>query len=96
MMSNMSPPPQPPYGYHPPQPPPGYPQPPQGFLYPPLFQTPQLVTNPARMSQAEKIVHAILIICTFGLWLPVYMSRKRSFKGRTITNVYQPRSARTR
>ena len=53
-------------------------------------------TRPVRMSQAEKVVHAILIICTFGLWLPVYLSRKRSFRGRTITTGYQSGSARAR
>jgi len=29
------------------------------------------------MPQGEKIGHAVLILCTFGLWYPVYRSRLR-------------------
>lgn len=42
--------------------------------YPPR----QAVTRRKPLSKAEKIAHAFLIICTFGLWFPVYWYRKRS------------------
>ena len=44
-------------------------------------------TRPVHMSQFEKVAHALMIIFTAGLWLPVYLSRKRSLRGRTVTTV---------
>ena len=36
------------------------------------------VTRRQPLSQTEKIFHAFMIICTLGLWTPVYWHRKRS------------------
>ena len=38
------------------------------------------------MSQPEKIVHAVLILCTFGLWYPVYHTRKKQIE--RVTRFY--------
>ena len=43
------------------------------------------VTRPVRMSQLEKTGHAVMIVCTLGLWLPVYWIRKARFKGVSVT-----------
>ncbi len=43
------------------------------------------VTRPVHLSRAEMAVHGVLILCTFGLWLPFYLARKRSVKGKTVT-----------
>jgi hypothetical protein len=37
------------------------------------------------MHQAEKIVHAVLILCTCGLWFPFYWSRKRAIERTSVT-----------
>lgn len=42
-------------------------------------------TEPVRMGQLERIAHAVAIVLTCGLWIPVYWVRKRSLKGKTIT-----------
>jgi len=36
------------------------------------------VTRRHHMSKGEKIAHSVLIVCTLGLWFPVYWIRKRS------------------
>ena len=49
----------------------------------------QLVyTTKTGMPQGEKIVHALLILCTFGLWYPMYRSRLRYHRenARTYTS----------
>ena len=35
------------------------------------------VTHRGEMSPLETIGHAFLILCTCGLWVPVYLARKR-------------------
>jgi hypothetical protein len=40
------------------------------------------------MSAAEGIFHGVMIICTVGLWYPVYRHRKNRLA--RITNVYLP------
>jgi hypothetical protein len=42
------------------------------------------ITVRGHMHPAEKVAHAVLIVCTFGLWLPFYLVRKRAFE-RTIS-----------
>jgi hypothetical protein len=45
------------------------------------------VTVQGHMHQAEKILHAVLILCTCGLWVPVYWSRKRA--ARRVSTTYE-------
>jgi hypothetical protein len=40
------------------------------------------------MGATEGILHACMIVCTFGLWYPVYKHRRNKL-ART-TNVYMP------
>jgi hypothetical protein len=68
-----------PRGYHP------QPQPPYGY-YPPPVQVnviqnahgPRMAVTRGRLGSLEELFHWTMIICTCGLWLPVYLSRKRS------------------
>lgn len=71
------------------QPPPGYyPPPPQGYWPPqqPPVQVnviqnangPYLAVTQGQLGIFEELFHWTMIICTCGLWLPVYLSRKRS------------------
>ena len=37
-----------------------------------------------RMSAAEAVFHWIMILCTFGLWTPLYLTRKRKLERTTV------------
>ena len=47
---------------------------------------PVYTTVKGRLSQPEKILHTVLIMCSGGLWYPVYWSRKR--KAERVTTTY--------
>lgn len=76
----------PPPGWQPrqpqyPQQPPPYP-PPQVFVQQ-VNQGPRSAVTRRPMSIAEGIFHAFMIVMTCGLWIPVYLARRRSLK--TVT-----------
>jgi hypothetical protein len=43
------------------------------------------VTVKGHMHQGEKLVHAVLIMLTLGLWLPFYLTRKRAIERTSTT-----------
>jgi hypothetical protein len=63
----------------------GQPQPPYGY-YPPPVQVnviqnahgPRVAVTQGKLGLIEELFHCMMIVCTCGLWLPVYLSRKRS------------------
>jgi hypothetical protein len=63
--------PQPPYGHYPP------PQPVQVNVQQNAYGPRKAVTQ-GKLGYAEEAFHWLMIIGTCGLWLPVYLSRKRS------------------
>lgn len=46
----------------------------------PAYQT---VRN--EMSQPERLLHAVLIMVTLGVWTPFYWARKRSIRRTSVT-----------
>ena len=46
----------------------------------PVYRTVQ-----GHMSQPEKLLHTVLIMCTLGLWWPFYLIRKRQIKRTSTT-----------
>jgi uncharacterized membrane protein len=47
------------------------------------------VTREARMSTGESLVHAVLMLVTFGLWIPVYAARKRDIRHKPRVTTYE-------
>jgi hypothetical protein len=45
----------------------------------------QVIKSKHGMSAAEGMVHAVLIVCTAGLWLPVFLARKHAVDRTTTT-----------
>jgi hypothetical protein len=43
------------------------------------------ITVRGHMHPAEKAAHALLILCTFGLWVPFYLIRKRVIERNAAT-----------
>ena len=47
---------------------------------------PRGAVTQGKLGYGEEIFHWTMILCTCGLWLPVYLSRKRS--KRSVTRLY--------
>jgi len=45
----------------------------------------EAVTIAQRMPLAERLVWAVLVPCSLGILLPVYLRRKRDYKRRSVT-----------
>lgn len=46
------------------------------------------VTTEGHIGAPEMLAHALLIICTCGLWYPVYRARKTRAERRSVTRHY--------
>lgn len=57
------------------------------MTYPPNSQPPgpREAVTVTGMGHWEKLLHGTLIVCTGGLWLPVYLVRNSRAKRRSVT-----------
>ena len=53
----------------------------------PYQERPREIVTTRGMGGGEAAIHWTMIICTAGLWLPVYWSRKRSTNRKTRTTI---------